>query len=117
MEQGGLVALRRALGRATIYVILAVGVLAFRRDPTITGWYFAHQDIQVGIAFVILWLLALWLRPRLPWPGAGARLSIVVAAAAVFAGLLWWGTHAVMLDYPLTRDELMVEFDRTIFAS
>lgn len=108
--------LRGAVLRTAIYVALALAVLSIRHDLLITRWLFLRQDALASVAVVGTALAALWLRPcwsalpRLP------TLGLVVAAAISYAMLLWAGTHAVMLDYALTRDELMVEFDQANFA-
>ncbi len=109
--------LRFGLTRAALLLAVALAVLAVPKELIITRWYFLHQDLQAGAALVVLFLAALWLKPRWAVPRMIPSTRAVLAAAATLALLLWWGTHAVMLDYPLTRDELMVEFDGTIFAS
>ncbi|MEO6152299.1 MAG: hypothetical protein ABIT09_01485 [Croceibacterium sp.] len=84
--------------------------------PVITRWLFLHQDLEAGIAMVAIWLLALCLKPRRAFSCQPPNLAIVLAIAALFALGLWAGTHALMLDYALTRDELMAVFDQANFA-
>lgn len=85
-------------------------------DPSITGFYFVTQDMWVCLLLTACYIVAILRPPGLAFtpPPPGRRLVWLAAAALVL--LLWLGTHAVMLDYPLTRDEHMAVFDSYIYG-
>jgi hypothetical protein len=105
---------------AVIFVFFVVLLSSVRADelPVI---YFLQQDrfvLLLGAAA----LGAAGMMRRNP-KGLLVRLLPVVqparfwmAALVIMAMLLWWGTHALMFNYPLTRDEHMVVFDMAVFA-
>ncbi|MEM7702161.1 MAG: hypothetical protein AAF251_09530 [Pseudomonadota bacterium] len=92
-------------------------LLTFMTNEDLPRTYFVMQDRFVAVfAAVILGLLAfqkLRIQRTLSVP---TRLQIWVIAAALVV-LLWAGNYWVMLDYPVTRDELMARFDAEIFAT
>lgn len=108
----------RLLLSAAIILYLLVVLAAFD-TPLVTRLYYLRQD-AIGGAVLVLTLAGVAL-----WParqGSGTAFATMPSARAVLlaaAGLtvlLWAGTHWVMLDYPLTRDELMANFDAAIYA-
>lgn len=77
--------------------------------------YFWGQDWPV--AMLLLAVLMAWrLFPAVPLPriAVGSRGILLVSVA--MALLLWAGTHLLMYDFPLTRDEHRVGFDAAIFS-
>ena len=92
---------------------------AFLGDPLVTRSYYLRQDWS-GAAVYVIALLAV---AYTAWRGVGwnprtipnARTVLAIAAALLLA--LWAGTYWIMLDYPLTRDELMAGFDAAVFSS
>ncbi|WBY09752.1 hypothetical protein PIB19_10985 [Sphingomonas sp. 7/4-4] len=117
MKSEEISALLPAPRRAAICLAIGLAVLAIPQGPLITRWLFLHQDLQAGIALIACWLLAWWIKLPLALPLQPPRLAFVLGAAAVFALGLWAGAHALMLDYPLTRDELMAGFDQANFTA
>lgn len=95
-------------------------VPAFLSDPLVTRSYYLRQDWLVGAVYVAAMLaaaFAAW-RPEAGWsPRAAPRLSTVLVLAIALVLALWAGTYWIMLDYPLTRDELMAGFDAAIFSA
>ena len=93
-------------------------VPAFLSDPLVTRSYYLWQDRYVAIGLIACFagaaVFAGWVRVGLPGYVPG-RAPILLAAASLVL-LAWWGTYAVMLDYPLTRDEVSAWFDSLIFA-
>lgn len=102
---------RGALVRSAAYFAIMLAVLSVPNESTITSWYFLSQDAVVGAAMLLLFVAAVRWSPTVGLPQKGPSSVAASAIATVLALLLWWGTHAVMYDYPLTRDEAMVAFD------
>ena len=91
-------------------------VLPADNSGTITAHYYRIQDRTV-LGFMALALFTLgWWRPALRLTLPAMPRWVLWGAAGALAGLLWLGTYAVMLDYPLTRDEHMVLFDARNFS-
>jgi hypothetical protein len=105
---------------AVIFVFFVVLLSPLRADdlPVV---YFLQQDrfvLLLGAAA----LGAAGMMRRNPKGLLVRPLTVVqparfwMAALVIMALLLWWGTHGLMFDYPLTRDEHMVVFDMAVFA-
>lgn len=115
--QSGQIEERRSLLESAVGLALVVVLLSMVSDTLISRYYFVHQDRFVGLAFAaVLGLFAF--RPvnmarAVPLP----QDRWVWALAVGLSGLLWAGTHGLMLDYAITRDELMARFDADILAS
>ena len=95
-------------------------VPAFLSDPLVTRSYYLRQD-WLGAAVYAAALLAsafvAW-RAGSAWqPRTVPGRRAVLAVAGMLLLALWGGTHWIMLDYPLTRDELMAGFDAAIFTA
>lgn len=107
--------------RAALYIGILVGVLAIEDDASLANLYYQTHDMWAGLLLgAVIVGLAFWqpqlagiasIKPKVPRP-----LTIFIIAV-LLAALLWFGTYAVMLNYPLTRDEHMVVFDAAIFAT
>lgn len=117
MDDARMISPSSALGRMVLYLAAAMVALAVPQAMIITRWYFLHQDAPAGLAMVALFVLAMHWTPARRLPDAAPHLRFVLAIAVLLALGLWWSTYAVMRDYPLTRDELMVGFDGAIFAA
>lgn len=103
---------------AGLFVLLAATLAIF--VPAFLGpthHYFRTQDLPATIAILPIFLLALVWRPHIRLPDRMPSLVSVVMLGVLLALALWAGTHWLMLDYPLTRDEHMAVFDAQIFAS
>lgn len=116
MRSRGIISPERALGYLALVLTVVLAGLAMPKDMIITRWYFLHQDAVAAIMLVGLCLLAIRVQPRLTWRMEAPRTLPAVIVALLLALLLWWGTYNLMFDYAVTRDELMVEFDRAIFS-
>lgn len=117
VDSEGIISPARALAYVAFVIAVVLAALAVPKEMIITRWYFLHQDALAGIVMVGLLLLAIRLKPHLMVPIAAPRTARLLIASLLLSVLLWWGTYTVMFDYPVTRDELMVEFDRAIFAA
>jgi hypothetical protein len=109
--------MQSALMRSAIILLIAAVILANWRVPGISTLYFLQHDLWVAIALATLWLVCRTWTPAWQLPRRTPTLAVVLVVAALLAGLTWAGAHAVMADYPLTRDEHMATFDSAIFAS
>lgn len=84
--------------------------------------YFRGQDRYViGLAAMAFCASSLLMRPgpsALCFPSfALPSTKIWPIALLLMIPLLWWGTYALMFNYPLTRDEHMVMFDMAVFSN
>lgn len=105
------------IGSAAALLLLAFYPLCTAGDDIVVR-YFREQDLVVltGL-FAALLVVALVPATRHSMvPDLFSRNIFWAALLAAIGVLLWWGTYAVMLDYPLTRDEHMVLFDMAVFA-
>lgn len=94
-------------------------VLGFVNDQLVTRIYYLWQDRFVALALIAGFLVVAFVKfpGALRLPVRSPRLATVLLAAAALLSLTWWGTRAIMLDYPLTRDEVSAWFDSIIFSS
>lgn len=106
-----------ALACAAIVAYLAV-LPAFLDDHLVSRVYYLRQDRYVAAVLVAGFLLAAFAARRVPFELPDREINgWHIVAAAIGLGLLaWWGTYAIMLDYPLTRDEVSAWSDSLIFA-
>lgn len=96
-------------------LLLPLGLL-FTARKSIAGVMYWEQDWPVPLVFVATFLALTFRVPSWRLPEVTLRWRHVTAGAFLLALLLWWGTHALMADYALTRDEHMVLFDMAVFA-
>lgn len=112
---------RRQLVASALVLGYLVLVPAFLSDPLVTRSYYLLQDWIGAVVYAAAMLAAAygaWRGVGAGWhPRAIPGLGTVLLAAAVLLLALWAGTYWIMLDYPLTRDELMAEFDAAVFAA
>lgn len=95
----------------------ALVILSLRHDLGITGAYFRHQDAVAGIPVVLTWLALAYRRPETATSAPRVPTSREVMAMGVgLVLLLWVGTYLVMWNYPVSRDELMANFDADILG-
>lgn len=99
-----------------VLVAYATGFLSLMSRSTLMGHYFGTQDLPVSMVLLVLFALC----AVIPF---STRIQITASSrwqvwlgAFLLVLFLWWGTHALMLNYPLTRDEHMVVFDAAIFG-
>lgn len=99
-----------------VALLLLPVALSVQVGTSITEVYFRSQDRWLFM-LLMLALLALGVRvPRWTVPDLALNWRRVLPVLVLLAALLWWGTYALMADYPLTRDEHMVLFDMAVFA-
>ena len=109
--------LPRVLLRTGLYTLLATALCLTFQGGNLAVQLFRRQDLAVLLlgAFLLL-VLARW-RPALPplprriapqWPAAAAVMLVLLVA--------WAGTWLVFGGYPLTRDELLADFDAAYLA-
>lgn len=106
----------QALRRAAICLAVVLAMLAVPKEMIVTRRYFVVQDGLAGVAILALWLAALRLGRGFAVAAQPPRTGQTLAAAAALGLLLWWGTHGLMFDFALSRDELMARFDADIFG-
>lgn len=103
---------------AGLFALLAITLLVFVPEgPGPTFHYFRTQDFPAALMILpALGLAAFWW-PQFQLPDRPPSASSVFMLAGLLTMALWAGTYGLMLDYPLTRDEQLVDFDAQIFAS
>ena len=106
---------RRSFLLCTMFIAWCLIILMAIDGLGIASYYFITQDVWVCFLLVAYYLAIIIRRPAIDIsiPAPAPRLVWFSAAALVL--LLWLGTHAVMLNYPLTRDEHMAVFDAYVF--
>jgi hypothetical protein len=111
-----------ALGGCLAAAGLALGSAA-SGSGQITQYYFVFQDAPILVLLGIFFLFAQWcLHRRLPLPSAawldalGPRPLVLMIAAAACC-VVYAGTRFICLDYGLSLDEFMAQFDSRIIAS
>jgi hypothetical protein len=107
---------RRTVAFAVL-LLLAV-VWATRLTANSLALYFVQrQDFPVLVLAAISCLLvALW-RPRWSLPERPLPVWVLLLIGCCMSGLLAWGTHGLMGNLPLSRDEHMVVFDMAVYGS
>lgn len=108
----------RALLRSAAYLAIMVVALIPMPVMNMARVYYVGHDAYVGAALAGLFIVVGlgWKRlPPLPWPERAPSGRAVLLFAPLFALALWLGAGPVVSRYWLTRDELMVDFDRYLF--
>ncbi len=110
--------LSRVLSRTAVRIlILAIVFFVLFPGGALTIRLFRAQDFPVLLfGAAVLLALSLWRRalptPRLPRPALAAA---ALAAAVLLA--TWAGTWLIFGAYPLSRDELLADFDASFLAT
>ena len=111
-----------ALGGSIAAAGLALGTAA-SGSGQITQYYFVFQDAPILVLFGIFFLLAQWCLhrrlalPAAAWLDAPEPRALVCMIAAAACCVVYAGTRFVCLDYGLSLDEFMAQFDSRIIAS
>ncbi|MFN7024895.1 MAG: hypothetical protein ACK4QP_10305 [Pseudorhizobium sp.] len=108
--------LSRAAGVMVLFALVLLPFVTSISMPSMPRFYFRSQDLPVIVTFAGAMVLLLWRQPSWSLPKKLPAARTVWIAASLLAALLWAGTHLIMFDYPLTRDEHMVAFDAANFA-
>lgn len=112
----------RAVLIASLCLLLAIAMphIGFARSyPALSEFFFWRQDVLLAFLFILVAALPLWNRQQhsstrvLDFLATPRGLFIV---AACLIGLCWLGRHFIYLDYNLSRDEQMADFDAYIFT-
>jgi hypothetical protein len=73
------------------------------------------QDVPViDLLAASMLFIAFW-QPKWALPLRLPQRSVLMLAGLMLAALLAWGTHGLMCNLPLSRDEHMVVFDMAVF--
>lgn len=96
-------------------LVLPIGV-SQAPDPSVASALFRLQDWPIVVALVAALFAMTYRVPPLRLPDWAPGWWVVAAGAVVLTLALWWGTYAIMENYPVTRDEDMVLFDMVTLA-
>ena len=102
---------------AFVTLTMLIGFAPAAMLPNITSYFYRTQDAAASVLLIAALVVLARRSPNWRLPTRAPSTPAVVAIAAVFVALLWLGTHLVMLNYPLTRDEHMVVFDAANFSA
>lgn len=115
-------ATRGRLAQAMMLVALLVSLLSillFLLGPSdgLIPTLFRRQDLPLlQLGALVLLILAINTREWPAWSPPSSRLTVVALALAVLA-VSAAGTWIVFADFPLTRDEILADFDAAIFST
>lgn len=118
----GTAATRGRLARAMMLVALLVtllSILLFVLGPSdgLIATLFRRQDLPVlQLGALVLLILSISAREWPAWSPPSPDLAIAALALAVLA-VSAAGTWLVFADFPLTRDEILADFDAAILAT
>lgn len=98
-------------------ILIFTLLVSVREIPGPTYHYFRTQDVPATLMILPVIMLAFFWWPCVHIPRWMPSTASVLTLAGLLALVLWAGTHWLMLDYPLTRDEHMVVFDAQIFTA
>lgn len=108
--------------RLQISRLIVIGLLLFpvalsvQIGTSVTEFYFRSQDRWLFMALMLALLVLSYRVPRWQVPDLALNWARLLPLLTGLVLLLWWGTYALMANYPLTRDEHMVLFDMAVFA-
>lgn len=107
---------------AAVGALAAIGVAGtlFFKPSSITDYFFYRQDLPAtGLCFVLFaGLLAFAGAARLPaWAEPEIRPRWALAAALAVVPACWAGARLVQLNYGLSADEFLAQFDAKIIGS
>lgn len=109
----------RLLGRngwlALVLLLPLLWCMSQQGDP-LPLHLFKTQDQAVLAGLVAALLLSDRWAPHWRLPARPPSFRLVALAGAGLALALWWGCHALLGNYPVSRDEHMVLFDMAVFA-
>lgn len=104
-------------------VIFAVALLALTgwaaslTAPVMALYLVQTQDVPVLMILGVTVIVGLFWAPSWRLPERLPPNWALLLAGVALSLLLWWGTYALMGNFPLSRDEHMVVFDMTVFDS
>jgi hypothetical protein len=109
-----------AFASACLWLAILMPLIGIAENYSSFYWFsFWHQDLL--FTFLFLLIPALLMRKNKPptsasWMEFFATPRGLCVATACLVGICWVGRHFVYLDYNLSRDEQMADFDAYIFA-
>lgn len=104
-----------ALNLAAILLAPLVLRAATTHGDLFTLYQVQTQDLPILLTLPLLFLVLQRRAPAWQLPDRLPSGRVLLTAGIVFALLLGWGTHALLLDYPVSRDEHMVLFDMAVY--
>ncbi len=108
---------KKRTGLCALLLLFAAVWASRMRAPQLALELVQTQDVPVLIlASAGILTVAFW-RPRWALPARLPSGWTLLAGGLALSLLLWWGTYALMGNFPLSRDEHMVVFDMAVFNS
>lgn len=102
---------------AALLLLALFANVGFLEGPHFTLFQLKDQDLPVIVGGGMLLAALSVMRPRLSEPALAISPPRVAALFLALAGLLWAATHALMSDFGVSYDEVMVLFDMRVYAA
>lgn len=109
----------KALGSLDFAACLLLPIVlkvAFSSGNLFTLYQVQTQDLAVLVALIPLLLVLQRWAPAWSLPRRAPRRWIVLTAGGAIAGFLAWASHALLWNFPISRDEHMVVFDMAVYG-
>lgn len=102
---------------AALLLLALFANVGFREGSHFTLFQLKDQDLPLIVGGGLLLAALSVMRPRLGEPALAITPPRVAALFLALAGLLWAATHALMSDFGVSYDEVMVLFDMRVYAA
>jgi hypothetical protein len=86
------------------------------RGNLFTLYQVQTQDLPILVALPVLLIVLQRWAPAWSLPLRGPNGRVLLATGAMLALLLGWGAHALLDNFPVSRDEVMVPFDMAVYG-
>jgi hypothetical protein len=105
-----------SLDFAAFLLMAPVIKVAVEHGNLFTLYQVQTQDLPILLALPpMLMILQRW-APAWTLPARAPGRRVLLVAGLALALLLGWGAHALLYDFPLSRDEHMVAFDMAVYG-
>lgn len=100
---------------AALMLVPLVARVALTNGNLFTLYQVKTQDLAILLALPLLFAILQRWAPAWKLPTRPPNIGPVVLVGGAVALLLGWGAHALLFDFPISRDEHMVVFDMAVY--